>query len=187
MTLQVLQLLYHCFLVVAIPRPYLDGIWIFEFYLIYLFVYIVWPPLRACGISVLWPGIEPAPLSLALWSLNPWTAKEVLGFYFFYYCKFSLFCRSKAIKMILFLVTSFVFFLIGIFPFHLKLIYIKLHIISFHNIFQEYSFCRSVSFFISGIGYLCLFSFLINLANVLSVLFVFERPNFGFVYILNKA
>lgn len=57
---------------------------------------------------------------------------------FFYYCKFSLFCRSKAIKIILFLVTSFVFFLIGIFPFHLKLIDIKLHTLSFHNIFQEY-------------------------------------------------
>ena len=89
--------------------------------------------------------------------------------------------------MILFLVMSFVFFLIGIFPFHLKLIYIKLQIISFHNNFQEYSICRSVSFFISGIGDLCLFSFLINLANVLSVLFIFERPNFGFVYILNEA
>ena len=38
MTLQVSQLLYHCFLVVAIPRPYLDWPWIFEFYLIYLFI-----------------------------------------------------------------------------------------------------------------------------------------------------
>ena len=32
----------------------------------------------ACGILVLQPGIEPTPLAVEAWSLNHWTAREVL-------------------------------------------------------------------------------------------------------------
>ena len=31
----------------------------------------------ACGILVLWPGIEPMPPAMEVWSLNHWTAREV--------------------------------------------------------------------------------------------------------------
>ena len=30
----------------------------------------------ACGILVPWPGIEPGPSAVRLWSPNPWTARE---------------------------------------------------------------------------------------------------------------
>ena len=40
-----------------------------------------WLHCGACGILVLWPGIESATSALAVWqSLNPWTAGEVLIF-----------------------------------------------------------------------------------------------------------
>ena len=42
---------------------------------IYLFIY--WPHLVACGILVPWPRIEPVPPALEVWSLNHWTAREV--------------------------------------------------------------------------------------------------------------
>ena len=31
----------------------------------------------ACGISIPWPGIEPSPPSVEVWSLKPWTVREV--------------------------------------------------------------------------------------------------------------
>ena len=37
----------------------------------------------ACGILVLRPGIEPSPPALGAWSLNHWTAREVLILYFY--------------------------------------------------------------------------------------------------------
>ena len=35
-----------------------------------------WPRSVACGVLVPWPGIEPEPSALEVWSLNPWTARE---------------------------------------------------------------------------------------------------------------
>ena len=43
----------------------------------YLF-YIFWPHCTVCGILVPQPGIKPTPPALAAWSLNHWTAREVL-------------------------------------------------------------------------------------------------------------
>ena len=38
-----------------------------------------WPHRVACGILVPLPGIEPTPPAVEAWSLNHWTAREVLG------------------------------------------------------------------------------------------------------------
>ena len=37
-----------------------------------------WPSCEACGILASQPGIEPMPHALGAWSLNHWTAREVL-------------------------------------------------------------------------------------------------------------
>ena len=46
----------------------------------YLFVYLAVPDLR-CSVwdLVPWPGIEPGPHAWGVWSLSPWTPREVLG------------------------------------------------------------------------------------------------------------
>ena len=41
-----------------------------------------WLHCTACGILVPQPGIEPTPPALEVWSLNHWTAKEVLHYSF---------------------------------------------------------------------------------------------------------
>ena len=41
-----------------------------------LFIYF-WPPLAACGILALRPGIEPEPPAVEAQNLNHWTAREV--------------------------------------------------------------------------------------------------------------
>ena len=39
--------------------------------------FFFWPHRKACGILVPWPGIEPVPAALEVWSLNHWKAREV--------------------------------------------------------------------------------------------------------------
>ena len=38
--------------------------------------FVFWLCREACGILVPWPGSEPKPLALEVWSLNHWTARE---------------------------------------------------------------------------------------------------------------
>ena len=48
-----------------------------------LFFFFFWPYLEACGIFILqFPrlGMEPRPAAVEVWSLNHWTAREVLFF-----------------------------------------------------------------------------------------------------------
>ena len=45
------------------------------------FFFFFWPHLVACGILVPQSGIEPALPAVELWSLNHWTAREVLEFF----------------------------------------------------------------------------------------------------------
>ena len=40
------------------------------------FFFFFWLCLEACGILVPWPGIEPAPSAVEVWSPNHWTARE---------------------------------------------------------------------------------------------------------------
>ena len=66
---------------------------------IYLFVYLFWLPLMACGILVSWPGIEPAPPAVEVWSLNHWTSREVqINYYFFKFNSFLSFFFFFSIK-----------------------------------------------------------------------------------------
>ena len=44
--------------------------------------FFFWRGQVACGILVPQPGIKPGPLTVGAQSLNPWTNKEVLSFYF---------------------------------------------------------------------------------------------------------
>ena len=48
-----------------------------EFYFFLIFK-IFWLHRVACGILVPWPGIKPVSPALEAWSLNHWTAREVL-------------------------------------------------------------------------------------------------------------
>ena len=41
-------------------------------------LFLFWPCYIACGILVPWPGIEPTPPALEVWSLSPLDAREVL-------------------------------------------------------------------------------------------------------------
>ena len=41
-------------------------------------LFYFWPHNVACGILVPWPGIEPEPLGLKVWSPNHWTTGELL-------------------------------------------------------------------------------------------------------------
>ena len=44
-----------------------------KLFLIYFYLLVHF---TACGILVLWPGVEPMPPVLAAWSLNHWTTKK---------------------------------------------------------------------------------------------------------------
>ena len=52
------------------PRTYISGD-------IYFFFLLFWPHHVACGTLTLRLGIKPVPSSLAAWSLDHWTAREV--------------------------------------------------------------------------------------------------------------
>ena len=58
------------------------------FYLIFkIYLFIFWLCLVACGISILWPGIEPVPPTVAAWSLTVtvhWTVREAALFFRFH-------------------------------------------------------------------------------------------------------
>ena len=45
---------------------------------------MVWPKLAACEILVPWPGIKPMPPAVWMESLNHWTSRKSLGFFFFF-------------------------------------------------------------------------------------------------------
>ena len=53
----------------------------------YLFVLLLhcsmWDLVNSCGMwdLVPWPGVEPRPPALAVWSLSPWTTREVPSIY----------------------------------------------------------------------------------------------------------
>ena len=70
-------------------------------YLTSFFFFFFWSYHVACKILVPWPGIEPMPPALEAQSLNHWTAREVLPFFFWsifseksYYNAF-LFSKNK--------------------------------------------------------------------------------------------
>ena len=48
-----------------------------------LFIYLAMH--AACKILVLQPGIKPRPTAVEVWSLNHWTARELLFFFFIYF------------------------------------------------------------------------------------------------------
>ena len=70
----------------------------------YLFTF--WPCLKACGILVPQPGIEPGPLAMKEQSPNHWTAWEfpVLAILE----RRALFCCVKFLKVVLIMYLSFV-------------------------------------------------------------------------------
>ena len=43
----------------------------------FYFSFIFWPCYVACGVLVLWSGVEPGPLTMKAQSPNHWTAREV--------------------------------------------------------------------------------------------------------------
>ena len=66
--------------------------WVYQFFislLYYLnFFKIFWLHHATCGILVLWPGIEPVPCAVKVWSLNHWLRRKSLlissnSFFFF--------------------------------------------------------------------------------------------------------
>ena len=55
---------------------------------IHIYTFFLRPHCVACVILVPWPGIEPMPPAVEAWSLNHWTAREVLTFFFVKYIFF---------------------------------------------------------------------------------------------------
>ena len=49
--------------------------------LLYFFEKKFWSHLMAWRIVVPWPGLEPSPTALEVWSSNHWTTREVLSYY----------------------------------------------------------------------------------------------------------
>ena len=52
-------------------------------YLFILFYFLFWLCRVACGILAPRPGIKPEPPAWEVWSLNHWTAREVLNVFIF--------------------------------------------------------------------------------------------------------
>ena len=51
--------------------------WTNNYYTLFIYLFIFAIPHVACRILVPWPGIKAVSLSLEVWSLNHWTAREV--------------------------------------------------------------------------------------------------------------
>ena len=52
---------------------------------IYLYIHThIWPQYEACGILIPWPGTEPMPLAVKVWSPNHWTARRFMFISFGY-------------------------------------------------------------------------------------------------------
>ena len=83
--LEWLSLLPQESLLSALPILGVSDSWILDF--VYLFIYLfihsfIHSALRAaCGILVLWPGIEPGASAVRAPSPNHWTTREFSGFY----------------------------------------------------------------------------------------------------------
>ena len=56
---------------------YLDHALLTKYLCIYLFAWLHWVLVVACGILAPWPGIEPGFPALGVWSLSHWTTREV--------------------------------------------------------------------------------------------------------------
>ena len=75
-----------------------------SFYIfLFLFLYPFWPCCVACGPLVPQPGIEPRPPALGVWSLNPWTTREIPSFY----CSINIANQCPPLALLLLLLYRF--------------------------------------------------------------------------------
>ena len=61
----------------------------------FLIFFLFWPCHVACGILVPWPGIEPGPPAVEVWSPNHWTTREFPIFQLFNNIHFFLYNKKK--------------------------------------------------------------------------------------------
>ena len=77
----------------------------------YLFNLFIWLHCAACGILVPWPGIEPWPSAVKVWSPNPWTTREFPIFKnLFYWSIVDLYFELIFVKSLNYLPQFFFFF-----------------------------------------------------------------------------